>query len=104
LPFATRTTFRSAPKVFASKFISTYQTSLHPDWSCCRDKVNRVASRRASCHGFCTPPRQLYRDMTNPAHLSGPRHLDSFIMTPNTRPLTGTLQKHMPTLTRTATH
>jgi hypothetical protein len=51
---------------------------------------------------FATPPRQLYRDMTNPAHLSGPRHLDSFIVTPNARPLTGTLQKHMPTLTQTA--
>src|SRR5664279_868566 len=76
----------------------------HLDYTCSRDKVNRVASRRSSCHGFCTPPRQLYRDTTNPAHLSGPRHLDSFIVTPNTRPLTGTLQKHMPTLTRTATH
>jgi hypothetical protein len=31
LPFATRTTSRSAPKVYASKFISTYQILLHPD-------------------------------------------------------------------------
>jgi hypothetical protein len=30
---------------------------------------------------FAMPPRQFYRDMTNPAHLSGPRHLDSFIVT-----------------------
>jgi hypothetical protein len=42
--------------------------------------------------------------MTNPAHLSGPRHLDNFIATPNPRPLIGTLQKHMTTLTRTATN
>jgi len=42
---------------------------------------------------FATPPRQLYRDVTNPAHLSGPRHLDSFIVTPNSRPFIGTLQK-----------
>jgi hypothetical protein len=42
--------------------------------------------------------------MTDPAHLSGPRHLDSFIVTPNALPLIGTLQKHMPTLTRTATN
>jgi hypothetical protein len=104
LPFATRTTSRSAPKVHASKFISTYQILLHPNCSCCRDKVNRVASRRSRCHGFCTPPWQFYRDMTNPAHLSGPRHLDNFIMTPNARPLIGTLQKRMPTLTQTATH
>ena len=53
---------------------------------------------------FAMPPRLFYRDMTNPAHLSGPRHLDSFIVTPNARPLIGTLQKRMPTLTRTATH
>ena len=48
---------------------------------------------------FASPPRLFYRDMTNPAHLSGPRHLDSFIVTPNARPLIGTLQKRMPTLT-----
>jgi hypothetical protein len=41
--------------------------------------------------------------MTNPAHLSGLRHLDSFIVTPNYRPFIGTLQKRMPTLTQTAT-
>jgi hypothetical protein len=28
--------------------------------------------------------------MTNPANLSGPRHLDDFIMTPNARPPIGT--------------
>ncbi len=37
--------------------------------------------------------------MTNPAHLSGPCHLDNFIMTPNARPSIGTMQKLMPTLT-----
>ena len=42
--------------------------------------------------------------MTNPTHLSGPRHQDNFIVTPNSRPSIGTLQKHMPTLTRTATN
>jgi hypothetical protein len=30
--------------------------------SCCRDKVSKVASRRASCHGFCSATRQFYRD------------------------------------------
>jgi hypothetical protein len=38
---------------------------------------------------FASPPRQLYCDMTNPAHLSGSRHLDNFIMTRNFRPSTG---------------
>jgi hypothetical protein len=42
--------------------------------------------------------------MTNPAHLSGPRHLESFIVTPNVRPPIGTLQKRMPTPTQTATN
>jgi len=51
---------------------------------------------------FAVPPRLFYRDKTNPAHLSGPSHLDSFIVTKNFRPSTGTLQKRMPTLTRTA--
>jgi len=41
--------------------------------------------------------------MTNPAHLSGPHHLDSFIVTPNAHPLIGTLQKRMPNLTPLAT-
>jgi hypothetical protein len=53
---------------------------------------------------FAVPSRLFYRDMTNPAHLSGPYHLDSFIVTPNSCPLIRTLQKRMPTLTRTATH
>jgi hypothetical protein len=53
---------------------------------------------------FASPPRLFYRDMTNPVYLSGPRHLDNFIVTKKSCPLTGTLQKRMPTLTRTATH
>jgi hypothetical protein len=52
---------------------------------------------------FASPSRQFYCDMTNPAHLSGPRHLDSFIVTNKSCPLTGTLQKRMPTLTPLAT-
>jgi len=35
-------------------------------------------------------PGQLYRDMTDSARLSGPSHLDSFIVTPNLRPPIGT--------------
>jgi len=36
--------------------------------------------------------------------LSGLSHLDYFIMTANLSPLIGTVQKRMPTLTRTATN
>jgi hypothetical protein len=53
---------------------------------------------------FASPFGQFYYNMTNPAHLSGPRHLDNFILTRNLHPSTGTLQKHMPTPTRTATN
>ena len=62
MPFATRTTSRSASKVYESKFISTYQILLHPDRSCCLDKVNRAAGRRAGALFFA-------------------RRLDYFIMT-----------------------
>jgi len=53
---------------------------------------------------FASPFGQSYYNMTNPANLSGPRHLDNFILTRNLLPSTGTLQKRMPTLTLTATH
>jgi hypothetical protein len=53
---------------------------------------------------FASPSGQFKCIMTNHAHLSGPRHLDNFIVTTNICPSTGTLQKRMPTLTRTATH
>jgi len=48
---------------------------------------------------FASPSGQFYCNMTNPAHFSGQHHLDSFIVTLKSLPLTGTLQKRMPTLT-----
>ena len=52
---------------------------------------------------FASPSGQIYYNMTNPADLSGPCHLDSFIVTSNFRPCIRTLQKLMPTLTPFAT-
>jgi hypothetical protein len=52
---------------------------------------------------FALPLRQFYHDGTNPASLSGLSHLDNFIMTQKSYPLTGTVQKLMPTPTQTAT-
>jgi len=52
---------------------------------------------------FASPSGQFYRDRTTSYHLPGLSHLDNFIVTPKSCPLTGTLQKHMPTLTQTAT-
>jgi len=53
---------------------------------------------------FASPSGQFYCNMTNPAHLPGPRHLDNFILTRNLHPFTGTMQKRMPTLTQTTTN
>src|SRR5450759_4380369 len=55
------------------------------------------------------PSGQFYRDMTTSYRLPGLSHLDNFIVTRKSCPLTGPdsyrdLQKLMPTLTRTATH
>ena len=76
---------------------------VHLDLSCYQDNVNRAAGRRAVVMVFASPSGQFYRDMTNPAHLSGLSHLDNFIVTLKSCPLTGTLQKRMPTPTQTAT-
>jgi hypothetical protein len=73
------------------------------DKSCNRDKVNRAAGRRAVVMVFASPSGQFYLDVTTSLHLSGLSHLDNFIMRRKSCPLTGTLQKHMPTLTQTAT-
>jgi len=73
------------------------------DYSCCRDKVNRAAGQRAVVMVFASPSGQFYHDVTNPAHLSGLSHLDNFIVTRNLLSFIGTVQKHMPTPTQTAT-
>jgi hypothetical protein len=39
---------------------------------------------------FASPSGQFFYNMTNPAHLSGPCHLDNFIVTNNFRSSTGT--------------
>jgi len=57
---------------------------------------------------FASPSGQFYCDMTDPANLSGQRHLDNFIVTNKSCSLTGPdsyrdLQKRMPTLTPLAT-
>jgi len=64
---------------------------------------NRAAGQRAVVMVFASPFGQFYHDVTKPAHLSGLSHLDNFIVTRKSCPLTGTLQKLMPTPTQTAT-
>jgi hypothetical protein len=52
---------------------------------------------------FASSSGHFYHIVTNPAHLSGHSHLDTFIVTRNFLLPIGTMQKHMPTLTQTAT-
>jgi len=61
------------------------------------------ADLRAVVMVFASPSGQFYHDMTTSRHLSGLSHLDNFIVTRKSCPLTGTLQKHMPTPTQAAT-
>jgi len=49
---------------------------------------------------FASPSGEFYRDRTTRGRLSGLSHLDNFIVTRKSCPLTGTLQKLMPTLIR----
>jgi hypothetical protein len=92
------------PKSMRLSFTIAYQTSAtRTDPATKTKSIGLLADARVVMF-FAMPSRQLYRDRTNPAHLSGLVHLDSLIVTPNARPSIGTLQKHMPTLTRTATN
>ena len=100
---AARTVFLSTPKSMRENIKPALQTSATRTVPCFRDRVSRAACRRSSCHGFCTLSGQFYYNMTNPAHLSGPRHLDSFIVTRNFHSSTGTGKNHA-TATLTATH
>jgi hypothetical protein len=52
---------------------------------------------------FAVSLRQFYRDGTTSAHLPGFSTLTTSSGRENPRPVTGTLQKHMPTPTQTAT-
>jgi hypothetical protein len=76
---------------------------VHRDKSCYQDKVNRAAGRCTVVMVFASPSGQFYHDVTTSYHLSRLSHLDNFIVTPKSCPLTGTMQKRMPTLTQTAT-
>jgi hypothetical protein len=51
---------------------------------------------------FASPSANFYTG-SNSRRLSGLSHLDNFIVTANSSPLIGTMQKHMPTRTQTAT-
>ena len=104
MPFATRTILTKLQKAMGEEFAPLIKScGTRTDPAAKTKSIGLQADARVVMV-FAVPPRLFCRDKTNPAHLSGPRHLDSFIVTRNFHPSTGTLQKHMPTLTRTATH
>lgn len=53
---------------------------------------------------FASPLGQFHSDGTTRSRLSGHSHLDNFIVTRKSCPLTGIMQKLMPTPTQTATN
>ena len=79
--------FSSPDSLVISSISLCYQNDSHlsnfqyRDYSCCRDKVNRAAGRRAVVMVFASPPGQFYRDVTNSYHLSGLSRLDNSIWT-----------------------
>jgi hypothetical protein len=75
---------------------------LHLEQYCIRDKVYGAVGHRTVVMVFASPSANFCTG-SNPLRLSGLSHRDNFIMTANLSPLIGTMQKHMPTLTRTAT-
>ena len=93
-----------SPKVYARKFIISYYifgTATNP---AALTKPIGLPADALAVMVFASPSGQFYHDVTNPAHLSGLSHLDNFIVTRKSCPSIGTLQKRMPTPTRTATN
>jgi hypothetical protein len=104
LPFATRTILSQLQKSMGEEFNLLNKTcGIRTVPAAKTESIGLQADARVVMV-FASPSGQFYYNMTNPAHLSGLRHLDSFIVTKNFSPSTGTLQKRMPTLTLTATH
>jgi len=77
--------------------------SQYREQSCIRDKVYGAVGRRAVVMVFASPSANFCTG-SNPRRLSGHSHLDKFMVTRKSCPSTGTVQKHMPTLTQTATN
>jgi hypothetical protein len=93
-------------KVYESKFQFTYQSFITVTTPAAETKsIGLLADSSAGWRimVFASPSGQFYHDVTNPTYLPGLSHLDNFIVTRKSCPLTGTLQKRMPTLTWTAT-
>jgi hypothetical protein len=89
------------PNVYHRNLHQLFKLS-HREQSCIRDKVYGAVGRRAVVMVFASPSAN-FCTRSNSRRLPGHSHLDNFIVTRNISPLIGTMQKHMPTLTRSAT-
>ena len=93
-----------SPKVNKSMFKPTYNTFGTLTTPAAVTMSMGLPANALAVMVFASPSGQFHLDMTTSCHLSGLTHLDNFIVTRKSGPLTGTLQKHMPTLARTATN
>jgi hypothetical protein len=91
-----------SPNIYVSNYHPLIKL-LHREQSCIRDKVYGAVGRRAVVMVFAWSSANFHTG-SNSRRLSGLSHLDNFIVTANLSPLIGTMQKHMPTLTQTATN
>jgi hypothetical protein len=100
--------FASPDKSFITPtFITVNYTHLlyflYREQSCIHDNVYGAVGHRTVVMVFASPSANFCTG-SNPRRLSGHSHRDHFIVTANLSPLIGTVQKHMPTLTRAATN
>jgi hypothetical protein len=90
------------PKVYVSNYNPLIKL-LYREQSFCRDKVIGAAVQRAVAMVFASPSAKFCIWSISRC-LSGRSHLDNFIMKRNISQFIGTVQKHMSTLTRSATN
>ncbi len=101
--FVSPDNFVIGPKVYESEFKATYSTFGTLSNPAAVTRSMGLPSDAPVVMVFASPSASFYTG-SNPRRLSGLSHLDHFILTANSSPLIGTMQKHMPTPTQTATN
>ena len=99
--FVSPDSFVVSPKVYESEFKATYYTFCTVSNPAAVTKSMGLPAD-ALLSWFLHRHLPVFVPGVFLGRLSGHSHLDHFIMTANSSPLIGTMQKHMPTLTRTA--
>ena len=104
IAFGRPDSFVIGPKVYGSKFKSTYRTFGTVTTPATKAMSMGLPADAQAVMVFASSSGQFYHDVTTRVRLSGLGHLDNFIVTRNFRPSTGTLQKPRHRLTQTATN